>query len=190
MSVPKLDLIKELLIKTYFFVLPFSSSRAKFLKNHKIFAECGDGLFWQPRKLPADPKCIKIHNNVVIAADVTFINHDVIYILINNMNGNSECKENIECIEIMDNVFIGLGAKILPGVRIGPNAIIAAGSVVTKDVQPNSVVGGVPAKTIGSFNEHIKKQLEKSKGIDEDGRFNPKRIELAWTEFEKSHNAK
>lgn len=51
----------------------------------------------------------------------------------------------------MDNVFIGSNTTILGGVRIGPNAIVAAGSVITKDVPPNSIVGGVPAKVIGDF---------------------------------------
>lgn len=57
----------------------------------------------------------------------------------------------------MDNVFIGSGTKILYNVRIGPNAIVAAGSVVTRDVSPNSVVGGVPARVICTFDEYIEK---------------------------------
>jgi len=49
-------------------------------------------------------------------------------------------------VEIMDNVWIGAGAIILPGVTIYSNSIIAAGAVVTKDVQSNVIVVGVPAK--------------------------------------------
>ena len=41
-----------------------------------------------------------------------------------------------------------LGAIICPGVTIGKNAVVAAGAVVTKDVEPNTIVGGVPAKMI------------------------------------------
>ena len=41
-----------------------------------------------------------------------------------------------------------MGATICPGVTIGENAIVAAGAVVTKSVEPNTVVGGVPAKVI------------------------------------------
>lgn len=58
----------------------------------------------------------------------------------------------------MDNVFIGSNTTILGGVRIGPNAIVAAGSVVTKDVPENSIVGGVPAKVIGSFEDFRRKR--------------------------------
>ena len=53
-----------------------------------------------------------------------------------------------EGITIEDDVWIGSGAIITDGVRIGKGAVIAAGSVVTKDVQPHTVVGGVPAKVI------------------------------------------
>lgn len=51
-------------------------------------------------------------------------------------------------IVIGDNVWIGYGAMILAGVKVGNGSIIAAGSVVTKDVEPYSVVGGVPARLI------------------------------------------
>ena len=58
-------------------------------------------------------------------------------------------------IVIKDNCFIGLGSIILPGVTIGPNSIVAAGSVVTKDVEPDTVVGGNPAKKITTVPEYM-----------------------------------
>jgi acetyltransferase-like isoleucine patch superfamily enzyme len=51
-------------------------------------------------------------------------------------------------IHIRKNAWIGAGATILPGVTVGENAVVAAGAVVSKDVPANTVVGGVPAKTI------------------------------------------
>jgi acetyltransferase-like isoleucine patch superfamily enzyme len=51
-------------------------------------------------------------------------------------------------IVIEDDVWIGAGCRILDGVRIGRGAIIAAGAVITKDVEPFDIVGGVPAKVI------------------------------------------
>ncbi|MFA7075499.1 MAG: acyltransferase [Candidatus Izemoplasmatales bacterium] len=62
----------------------------------------------------------------------------------------------------MNNVFVGSGSIILSDVRIGPNAIIAAGSVVTHDVPPNSVVGGIPARVICTFDEYFKKHCEQA----------------------------
>lgn len=53
-----------------------------------------------------------------------------------------------EPITIGNNVWIGGSATILPGVSIGDNAVVGAGSVVTRDVAPNTVVAGNPAKVI------------------------------------------
>jgi acetyltransferase-like isoleucine patch superfamily enzyme len=53
-------------------------------------------------------------------------------------------------IVIEDDVWIGHGAVILKGVTLGQGSIIAASAVVTKDVSPYSIVGGIPAKIIGS----------------------------------------
>ena len=65
-------------------------------------------------------------------------------------------------IVIDDDVWIGLGAIICSGVHIGQGAIIAAGAVVTKDVEPYSIVGGNPAKHIKyRFEEDIRKKLLK-----------------------------
>ncbi|WP_233532124.1 acyltransferase [Paenibacillus alkalitolerans] len=55
-------------------------------------------------------------------------------------------------IIIEDNVWIGTRCTILPGVTIGKNSVIAAGSIVNKDIPPNVVAGGVPAKIIREIN--------------------------------------
>lgn len=55
-------------------------------------------------------------------------------------------------ITIKENVWIGAGATILPGVTIGQNAVVAAGAVVSKDVPANTVVGGVPAKVLKTID--------------------------------------
>lgn len=55
-------------------------------------------------------------------------------------------------VRICKNAWIGAGATILPGVTVGENAVVAAGAVVTKDVAPNTVVGGNPAHFIKSID--------------------------------------
>ena len=88
-----------------------------------------------------------IGNYVMIAPDVAILSkshkHDDLLI---PMVNQGETKEEIPVIE--DNVWIGRRAIILPGLRLGSGCIVAAGAVVTKDIPPNSIVGGVPAKLI------------------------------------------
>ena len=60
-------------------------------------------------------------------------------------------------IDIGNHVFIGANSLILPGVRIGDNAIVGAGAVVTKNLESNTVYAGVPAKRICTVNEYIDK---------------------------------
>ena len=55
-------------------------------------------------------------------------------------------------VHIGKKAWIGAGATILPGVTVGENAVVAAGAVVTKDVAPNTIVGGNPAKFIKNID--------------------------------------
>jgi carbonic anhydrase/acetyltransferase-like protein (isoleucine patch superfamily) len=58
---------------------------------------------------------------------------------------------------VRDNVFIGHEAIILPGVTVGPNAVVAAGAVVARDVPPDTIAAGVPAKPIGTWQQYVEK---------------------------------
>ena len=72
-------------------------------------------------------------------------------------------------VEIGNDVWIGYGVTILAGVKIGDGAIVAAGAVVTKDVEPYAIVGGVPAKTIKyRFSEEEIEELLKLRWWDKD----------------------
>lgn len=76
---------------------------------------------------------------------------------------------NKRSVIIGNDVWIGFGAKILEGLIIGDGAIILAGAYVTKNVEPYSVVGGIPAKHIKfRFNEDIRKKLLAFKWWDKD----------------------
>ena len=75
-------------------------------------------------------------------------------------------------IKIEDNAFIGARALIMPGVTIGKNAIVAAGSIVTKSVPEGYVVGGNPAKVIAKTEDYINKHrlnMEKVRNMISNG---------------------
>lgn len=144
--------IKMLWHKFRFVTIIDGCKRADYLKKHKILCEIGDNCMFQSRNFPMNPELVKIHNNVSIAANVTFVCHDAIRHVLGGID-NKNYVPHLGPIEICDNVFIGIGSIIMPNVHIGKNSIIAAGSLVTKDVLQGSIVGGVPAKIIGNFGE-------------------------------------
>ena len=144
-----------------------SDKRNQYLKKHEIFKEMGENVFFQPRVIPSDPKLIKFHNNIVVTSNVTFVCHDVFHLGLNHL-GKEEYPYYQSCIEVMDDVFIGCNTTILGGVRIGPRAVIGAGSVVTRDVPENYVVVGNPARVIGTFDEFLEKRKQKKTHFDVD----------------------
>ena len=52
--------------------------RAEYLRKTKVFAQMGQNCFWQPRNIPTEAELIKIHDNVVVASEGLFVNHEVI----------------------------------------------------------------------------------------------------------------
>ncbi len=93
---------------------------------------------------------IDIGNDVFIGPKVNLItiNHDV--------NPDNRSATYGRRIVIEDKVWIGINATVLPGVRIGYGAIISAGSVVTKDVEPMTIVAGNPARFIKKIENNGK----------------------------------
>lgn len=81
--------------------------------------------------------------------DGCLIGHNVVFATLNH-DLNPERRQICvpKSIVIGKNVWIGSNTTILAGVKIGDNAVVAAGAVVTKDVEANTIVGGVPAKFI------------------------------------------
>jgi acetyltransferase-like isoleucine patch superfamily enzyme len=86
---------------------------------------------------------IRIGDNVSISANVTILtaDHDL-------RNASFAYRERP--VDIGDRAFLGTDCLILPGVTIGMGAVVAAGSVVTRSIEPMAIVGGNPARVIGT----------------------------------------
>ena len=91
---------------------------------------------------------VYIEDNVFVGHNVTFINDKHPRSV--NEDGTMQSESSWEVIEtfVKKGASIGSSSTILCGVTIGENAIVGAGAVVTKDVPPNTIVAGVPAKVI------------------------------------------
>lgn len=85
----------------------------------------------------------------IIISEGALIGHNVVLATLNH-HLHPEHRQSMDYapIHIGKNVWIGSNATVLAGVTIGDGAVVAAGAVVTKNVEPNTVVGGVPAKVI------------------------------------------
>ena len=147
-------------IQTIRYICFFNAKkRGDYVRKRKIFGYVGKNVRLPLMLIPFRSENIILHNNIEIASGVKLIPHDAIHGVFNGMPDQTHrYKEHIGKIEIMDNVFVGTNAIILGPCKIGPNVIVGAGALVSGNIPAGSVVGGVPAKIIGSFDELKKKR--------------------------------
>jgi maltose O-acetyltransferase len=94
---------------------------------------------------------VKIGNNVMMGTHCLIISQNHCFDEL-NVPMRKQGFQKDKPVVIEDDVWIGSRVIILPGIRIGSGSIIGAGTVVTKNVKPYSIVGGNPAKVIGHRN--------------------------------------
>lgn len=158
-----------------------TEKRAALIKE--MFAEAGEGCYIEPpfhanwggkhvrlgnyvyanfNLTLVDDGNIDIGDNVMFAPNVTVITatHPVLPAL-----REKGLQFNVD-VKICPNVWIGAGAIIMPGITVGENSVVGAGSVVTKDVPPNTVVVGNPARVLREIGEHDRIYYFKDKKID------------------------
>ena len=133
---------------------PSGYEYAEFLKRKGALHAIGTACSILTNTDITDPRYVRLGNNVSLSA-CALIGHDGAIAVLNK--AFNLCLDSVGKIDIRDNVFVGYGAIILPGVTIGPTAMVAAGAVVTTDVAEGTIVGGVPARTIGRVEDLVRK---------------------------------
>lgn len=146
--------------------------RYKIKKIRSLFSECGENVY-VPCNFKLVGNRLKLGSNVSLSdegyfmcskADIVIKDHvmfgprvmmitgdhrtDVIGKYMTDVTDSDKLPENDQPIILNGDNWIGANATILKGVTVGEGAVVAAGSVVTKDVPPYAIVGGVPAKVI------------------------------------------
>lgn len=136
--------------------------RMKIGKRVRIEPGC---IIWGPQRIAVGPGSV-INQGVVldgrfpltIGSNVSISLRSMILTLEHDLADPEFCSTG-GSVTIADRAFIGALALILPGVTIGEGAAVAAGAVVTKDVPAFAIVGGVPARLMGSRPEHLRYEL-------------------------------
>src|SRR6478735_3056019 len=138
---------------------PAGTEYAEYVRRHGELHSVGERCSILTSTQIADPALVRVGNNVHFST-CTLLGHDGCVAMLNHAYGVK--LESVGKIDIRDNVFIGYGAIVMPNVTIGPNAIIAAGAVVTRDVAEGDIVGGVPARPIGRVDDLVRRLRQKT----------------------------
>jgi acetyltransferase-like isoleucine patch superfamily enzyme len=144
------------------FGTPGRTTWTEYMRRHGRLHHLGEDCSILPSTVISDPEYVWIGDNVCFST-CTVLGHDGSVAMLDRALG--EPLDSVGYVVIRDNVFVGYGAIVMPNVTIGPNAIVAAGSVVVKDVPPRTIVGGVPAVSIGDWDSHVERLRDKTRTL-------------------------
>lgn len=155
--------MKDFLYKVYSKIVDFynTSSNKRYIKFLRLKGvSIGDGVYFRyPEHTKIDtsrPTLVTIGNNVDINDYFTIMIHDFGTFVFRNLY--HDFVPSSGKVTIGNNIYFGRNVTVLKGVTIGDNCIIGLGSIVTKDIPPNSVACGIPARVICSIDDYYKKR--------------------------------
>lgn len=108
----------------------------------------------------SEPYLVEVGNHVRMTADVKLITHDGGVWVLRDTDVSLQDIDLFGKITIGNNVHIGIGAVIMPGVSIGSNVIIGCGAIVTKNIPDNSIAVGIPARVIETIDDYKLKHID------------------------------
>lgn len=137
-------------------------TKLKYLRKNGVSIGNRTRLNCSVNAFGSEPYLVTVGEDCLIAADTCFFTHDGGVKVLSDLGYFGEDRMDIVApITVGNNVYIGSGAYILPGVRIGDNCIIGAAAVVTRDIPNNSVAVGIPARVIRSVDEYYENAVKK-----------------------------
>lgn len=157
------------------------AEKERYIKE--MFAECGENCYIElPFRANWGGKNVHFGNSVYANFNLTLVDDGDIYIDDKVMFGpnvtiatanhpidpglREKAMQYNKPVHICENVWIGAGTVIVPGVTIGKNSVIGAGSVVTKDIPENVVAVGNPCRVLREIGEHEREYFYKNERID------------------------
>ncbi len=139
------------------YVLLWQLDGIRYLREIMKVGSIGERCRINSCQFGTEPYLIEIGCHVHVGNNVQFLTHDGgVWVLRDLLH--DQTLDYFGKIIIRDNVFIGNNTIILPGITIGENVVVGAGSVVTKDIPPNVIAAGIPARVIKTIEEYLKKR--------------------------------
>lgn len=132
------------------------ASRIEYLRflGARIGERCS--IYTDPHNFGTEPWLVEIGDDITLGQGVQLITHDgTSRIFRDRLPEMSPFGNRFDTIVIRDNCFVGNNAILLPGVEIGPDSAVGAGSVVTRSVPPRTIVAGNPARPIKTLDEYV-----------------------------------